>query len=323
MTTLENVIYPTQKKLFNRLKKRFHGKTVSSHGDYILVKGEAPIMLVAHLDTVHKSPVKTICKSRDKTVWMSPEGIGGDDRCGVYAILKAYESVDVKPWLLFTCDEEIGCVGAGVFADDFKTKKYLPKELKKLKCIVEIDRRGSDDAVFYDCDNADFEAYVNGKGFKTALGSFSDICYIAPGLGVAAVNLSSGYYNAHTEHEFIVVPELERIIEKVIEMVCESTDAEFPRYEYVEKEKAVTIRDWSYSRYYEDVLSDFYNVPSDLNDLEKRAYVELLDYGYHDEKELDDLRAQYGNEFLLTLYETDTGESLYEEDDEDAIPYRV
>lgn len=322
MTTLENVIYPTQKKLFNRLKKQFYRTSVSSYGDYILVKGEAPIMLVAHLDTVHKTPVKTICKSRDKTVWMSPEGIGGDDRCGVYALLKAYESVDVKPWLLFTCDEEIGCVGAGAFADDFKTKKYLPKELKKLKCIVEIDRRGSDDAVFYDCDNADFEAYINSKGFKTAFGSFSDICCVAPELGVAAVNLSSGYYNAHTEHEFIVVPELERVVEKVIEIVNESTKAEFPRYEYVERKKLATISDWSYSQYY-DALSDFYDAPSDLNDLEKRAYVELLDYGYHDEKELDDLRAQYGNEFLLTLYEIDTGESLYEEDDEDALSNRV
>lgn len=322
MVTLENVIYPTQRKLFNRLKKQFYRTSVSSYGDYILVKGEAPIMLVAHLDTVHKTPVKTICKNRDKTVWMSPEGIGGDDRCGVYAILKAYESVEAKPWLLFTCDEEVGCVGAGAFADDFKTKKYLPKELKKLKCIVEIDRRGSDDAVFYDCDNTDFEAYINSKGFKTALGSFSDICYIAPGLGVAAVNLSSGYYNAHTEHEFIVVPELERVVEKVIEIVNESTKAEFPRYEYVERKKLATISDWNYSQYY-DVLNDFYDVPSDLNDLEKRAYVELLDYGYHDEKELNDLRAQYGNEFLLTLYEIDTGESLYEEDDEDALPHRV
>jgi hypothetical protein len=322
MVTLENVIYPTQKKLFNRLKKRFYRTCVSSYGDYILVKGEAPIMLVAHLDTVHKTSVKTICKNRDKTVWMSPEGIGGDDRCGVYAILKAYESVEVKPWLLFTCDEEVGCLGAGAFADDFETKKYLPKGLKKLKCIIEIDRRGSDDAVFYDCDNADFEAYINSKGFKTALGSFSDICHIAPELGVAAVNLSSGYYNAHTEHEFIVVPELERVVEKVIEIVRESTGAEFPRYEYVEKEKLATIKDWSYSGYYEDVLSDFYDVPSDLNDLEKRAYVELLDYGYRDRQELEDLRAHYGNDFLLTLYEIEMGEPI-EEDDEDALFNRV
>ena len=321
MTTLENIIYPTQKKLFRYLKKQFHKNTVSVKGKYILVKGTAPIMLVAHLDTVHMNPVKIICKNRDGSVWMSPEGIGGDDRCGVYGILKVYESAKVKPWLLFTCDEEIGCVGAGVFADDLARRNYLPKDLKKIKCIIEIDRRGSNDAVFYGCDNTDFEAYVNSKGFKTAIGSFSDICYVAPELGVAAVNLSSGYYNAHTEHEFIVVPELEWVIEKVIEMVEESVDDAFPRYEYIEKKKAVTIRDWSYSRHYDDVLNDFYKVPSDLNDLEKRAYVELLDYGYCDRQELEDLRAHYGNDFLLTLHEIEMGEPI--EEDEDGLPNRT
>ena len=53
-----------------------------------------------------------------------------------------------------------------------------------------------------------FEAYITGKGFTTAIGSFSDISLIAPELGVAAVNFSSGYYNAHTLHEFIDVNEL-------------------------------------------------------------------------------------------------------------------
>ena len=320
MTTLENIIYPTQKKLFSYLKKQFHKNTVSVKGKYILVKGTAPIMLVAHLDTVHMNPVKIICKNRDGSVWMSPEGIGGDDRCGVYGILKVYESVKVKPWLLFTCDEEIGCVGAGVFADDLARRNYLPKDLKKIKCIIEIDRRGSNDAVFYSCDNTNFEAYVNGKGFKTAIGSFSDICYVAPELGVAAVNLSSGYYNAHTEHEFIVVPELEWVIEKVIEMVEESVDDAFPRYEYIEKKKAVTIRDWNYY----DTLGDFYNVPKELTEPEKEAYVNLLDYGYYDNKGLEDLRAKYGNDFLLTLYEIVTGESLEgEEDDFDGVQHRA
>lgn len=319
MTTLENVIYPTQKKLFSYLKKQFHKNTVSVKGKYILVKGTAPIMLVAHLDTVHKNRVKTICKNRDGSVWMSPEGIGGDDRCGVYGILKVYESAKVKPWLLFTCDEEIGCVGAGVFADDLARRNYLPKDLKKIKCIVEIDRRGSNDAVFYDCDNIDFEAYVNSKGFKTAIGSFSDICYVAPELGVAAVNLSSGYYNAHTKHESIVVSELEWVIEKVIEMVEESVDDAFPRYEYIEKKKAVTIRDWDY---YEKV-DDFYSVPKELTALEKKAYVDLLDYGYYDEKELEYVRVKYGNDFLITMCEIVTGESLKEEGDLDGVQHRV
>ncbi|MBO6179870.1 MAG: hypothetical protein J6O04_11890 [Selenomonadaceae bacterium] len=44
----------------------------------------------------------------------------------------------------------------------------------------------------------DFKNYITLKGYRTAFGSFSDISVIAPALDVAAVNLSSGYYYAHT-----------------------------------------------------------------------------------------------------------------------------
>ena len=84
-----------------------------------------------------------------------------------------------------------------------------------LKLIIEIDRRGSNDAVFYQCANIDFEKYIIGKGFKTAQGSFSDILLIAPKLSIAAVNLSSGYYNAHSLHEYIIRSELESTTKKI------------------------------------------------------------------------------------------------------------
>ena len=188
-------------------------------------------MLVAHLDTVHEQPVRDICRSEDNNIWMSPQGIGGDDRCGVYALNVVYELTGGLPWLLFTCDEEIGGLGAEVFCDCYALKE-LPPELDLLKFIVEIDRRGATDAVYYGCHNAAFEDYITGKGFITAHGSFSDISVIAPALGVAAVNLSSGYYNAHTQHEYINRAELETVIEKVCEMVCDAALPGFPTYEY-------------------------------------------------------------------------------------------
>ena len=208
-------------------------KIIASDKHFVYVKGEAPIMLIAHLDTVHKEPVQVICASKDRTVLMSPQGIGGDDRCGVYGIVKAYELSVKKPHLLFTCDEEIGGVGADYFCHEHQNCK-LPLELDNLKCIVEIDRRGSNDAVYYDCANTQFEDYITSKGFKTAYGSFSDISIIAPELGVAAVNLSSGYYNAHTQHEYINLTELNQIIRRVVEIINDTMKKNFPKYEYVD-----------------------------------------------------------------------------------------
>ena len=238
--SLEEFIYPTQKQLFKELCKMYSGNAYICKNNFILVKGTAPAMLVAHLDTVHEQPVRDICKSVDGNILMSPQGIGGDDRCGVYALVTVYDLADKKPWLLFTCDEEIGGFGAEMFCKTHNKDK-LPMELDALKFIVEIDRRGSHDAVYYECNNPDFEDYVTSKGFKTATGSFSDISYIAPQLGVAAVNLSSGYYNAHQLCEYINRAELENIIEKVCEMVADAALADFPTFEYLD---ALTWRDY-------------------------------------------------------------------------------
>ena len=90
MISLEDFICPSQKQLFKRLAKKFKGKTLISKGNFILVHGQAPVMLIAHLDTVHEQPIRDICLSADKNILMSPQGIGGDDRCGVFALVKVY-----------------------------------------------------------------------------------------------------------------------------------------------------------------------------------------------------------------------------------------
>ena len=165
---------------------------------------------------------------------MSPQGIGGDDRCGVYALAKIYETAEKKPFLLFTCDEEIGGSGAKSFCKAHQ-QKQLPAEIDNLKIIIEIDRKGKNDAVYYSCDNPDFEEYITGKGFITEFGTFSDISVIAPELGTAAVNLSSGYYNAHTQHEYINCRHLEKTIQQVESIIADASQKDFPKYEYIEE----------------------------------------------------------------------------------------
>ena len=219
MKPLEDYLRPTQKELFSKLCAMYRDRAVICKNKYIIVRGEAPVMLLAHLDTVHKEPVKHIYKNGNGNILMSPQGIGGDDRCGVYALTAVYEQSRVKPWLLFTCDEEIGCVGAEAFCSRHEAGK-TPKGLDELKLLIEIDRKGRNDAVYYDCDNPEFEAYITSKGFETQCGSLSDISYVAPELGVAAVNLSSGYYNAHTQHEYINRKHLNATVKKVLEIVA-------------------------------------------------------------------------------------------------------
>lgn len=137
MKKLDDFLRPTQKQLFKLLAKKFKGKAILSKGNFILVRGTAPVMLVAHLDTVHEKPVKQICASKDGNILMSPQGIGGDDRCGVFAIVKVYHAAQVKPWLLFTCDEEVGGLGAQHFCQ-LHSQGLLPKELNALNSLSRL-----------------------------------------------------------------------------------------------------------------------------------------------------------------------------------------
>ncbi len=306
MKLLEEFLIPTQTDLFNKLQKLYKNNAVICKNNYILVKGKAPVMLIAHLDTVHQNPVQQICKTENENILMSPQGIGGDDRCGVYALVQVYEISSIKPWLLFTCDEEIGGIGARMFCTNHKENK-LPKEIDGLKLLIEIDRRGKNDAVYYDCDNQNFEKYITNKGFKTAYGSFSDISYIAPELGIAAVNLSSGYYNAHTLHEYINKKYLNSTIQKVTEIVADTTKSNFLKYEYVKKVHC----DWDDWGLYggppkkleitQSNQPELKNIPDEI----RKEYVALLDF--YTDKELEDIRELYGDGAILMLFDTELG----------------
>ena len=230
---LEDYLPLTQKGLMAKLYAYYRDRVAScAPKEYLLVAGDAPILLVAHLDTVHAETVREICRSEDGNLLMSPQGIGGDDRCGVYALCEIDGRAPKKPWLLFTCDEETGGNGALAFADDWF---FRPEEVRpNWKFLVEIDRKGRGEAVFYGCCNEAFEVYVTNKGFRKQYGSFSDISILGPELGVAAVNVSAGYYNAHTQHEYINRAHLEETIGKVLEMVADAAREDVPYYEYEE-----------------------------------------------------------------------------------------
>ena len=203
----------SQGRLKSYLAQRLRsaGRYVDRADGYLYSPGTLPVMLIAHMDTVHKNPVETLCISGNGSILMSPEGIGGDDRCGVIMILELIKQYDCH--VLFCEDEEIGSVGARKFIKDYDNS------FPELNYMVEIDRRGENDCVFYDCDNVDFVKFVEQFGFKEEWGTFSDISVIAPEMGVAAVNISAGYFNEHNKHEHINLDIVETNIGKIGKMI--------------------------------------------------------------------------------------------------------
>lgn len=213
---LKELLQMSQKELKSHLdnvlqESGYH--TVNRKG-FLYAAGDVPVLLVAHLDTVHSEKPETICFSDDGRFVMSPQGIGGDDRCGVFMILQIIRRVNCH--VLFCEDEETGGNGARAFAQS--------KNRVKVNYIVEMDRRGDNDAVFYACDNLDFTDFVLSFGFIEKNGSFSDISVVAPYLNTAAVNLSAGYYNEHRLHEYIDMLAVENNIRRIVQMTLTETE---------------------------------------------------------------------------------------------------
>ena len=212
----EQIFQLSQKRLKRELKAELiaSGYTVQKQKGFLYAAGTLPVLLVAHLDTVHRTQPETICYSADGTAMMSPQGIGGDDRAGVYMILRLIQSCHCH--VLFCEDEETGGHGARAF-----TKSGIKPDVNY---IVELDRTGSNDAVFYQCRNRQFERHINSFGFQTAFGSFSDISILAPHLNLAAVNLSTGYYHAHQPGEYVRLDEVEDLVGRIAKLLQTKTE---------------------------------------------------------------------------------------------------
>lgn len=214
--------------------KKIYGKDNTVIGDgYIYCRGDIPVLLTAHMDTVHKKlvtdyyeDIQTDKNGKVTHTISSPQGIGGDDRCGIYAILKIIESGYI-PYVLFCEEEEIGGVGSNKFC---KTK-YIT-ELSNLKFLIELDRANANDLVFYSNTNQDWIDWVEDEtNWKKSWGTFSDISHLSPACEISSVNLSCGYYKAHTVYEYVVMEELLETIEMTKHLLDASKKVEAFVYE--------------------------------------------------------------------------------------------
>lgn len=245
--------------------KRYAKKELKNYGynpilqdGFLYAEGNVPVMLLAHMDTVFKNKPENI--KRTGSILSASAGLGADDRAGIYAILDIVDQ-GFLPHILLLEDEEIGGVGAKMF-----TKSGIKP---KINYMVELDRRGVDDAVFYDCDNVDFTNYILSFGFKDNYGSFSDISTVAPYLGIAGVNLSIGYSLEHTKSEFLSLDVLTKTIEKVTQMLSDNNIVVF---EYIE----------SYSSDYERYLAIYSQYTSNKKKKRKSKIKSTPKYCYDD-----------------------------------------
>jgi hypothetical protein len=188
--------------------------TVDGTGNLFITKGRAESYpcLVAHLDQVQRLHSKDFraVETRDIIFGYSPskrrqEGLGADDKNGIWIALQCLARYDVLK-VAFFVGEEAGCVGSraadlAFFAD--------------CRFVIEPDRRGHADLItqiaWQSLCSEEFIADICPErfGYKPEEGMMTDIEMLRDnGLVLSCINLSCGYYEPHTDHEFTVKADL-------------------------------------------------------------------------------------------------------------------
>ena len=238
-----------------------------------------------HLDTVHGSePSPTLIKD-DVLISFNGHGIGGDDKCGIIACLELLQKVECK--CIFFRDEEKGCLGS---------KEYDTKTLKNDLFCIEIDRRNACDLIVKSggasmCSKEFLDRVKEALPHcKEADGLFTDVSRLGDA-EINMLNISSGYYQPHTDKEYVVLSELQanidglamlanNLVKKPLKTTVFKRKGEY-KYVYTEKAQRVGCQQPKQHTFWED----------DRNDADYNA----LEHGYYGGRGSDDYPVSYDN----------------------------
>lgn len=224
--------------------------------------------LVAHLDTINTkrknysygsyysngSTLSTVTSTeKDRTpevqdilvteryILLSPECkssiqcLGADDRVGVKTILDILE-MGLRPHILFTTDEEVGCVGSRKAVEE-----NVLEGLKMASMLIQIDRgvheRSWHEMVTYDFDPESHKEIFDElrKTYTMATGSYTDVAVLGPHLDKPIVNVSASYQHEHTTDEFINLDAYEYNTQGLIKFIEWAIKQDTSKWKYVAK----------------------------------------------------------------------------------------
>jgi tripeptide aminopeptidase len=155
----------------------------------------------------------------------NPTGIGGDDKCGVFACLTLLKEL---PYLkaAFFVSEETGCHGSKKAKNEFfenvgyaiqfdAPENWMITE----KCFGQVlfDR---DSDFFQACDKVLTEGMIK-EDMQYMVHPYTDVYALRGKFDFSCINFSIGYYDYHTRNEYVVVEDVFNGIEMGRKMISE------------------------------------------------------------------------------------------------------
>jgi len=203
--------------IYNTLRELNLSPEIDKVGNILVTKGHAKTYpcIVSHLDTVHRIEKHYELKEKETKLGLmlyaksgkSRTGVGGDDKCGIFACLYFLQVLPAVKVVFFT-QEETGCIGSNGIDDTF---------FGDCRYILQLDRRSSSDFINIYCQQKTISHAFSSEvghvlkryGFKSTSGVWTDSINLwDKEVGISCANISSGYYSPHTSNEYIIVEDL-------------------------------------------------------------------------------------------------------------------
>lgn len=228
------------------------------NGNLFVTKGGSTSYpcLCAHMDQVQNfHPKDFTCIDNGGVIFgYSPKtrkqcGLGADDKNGIFIALTCLSEFDVLKCAFFV-GEEIGCIGSSAADVSF---------FMDCRFCAQIDRRGNCDMVTsISRDEICSEEFVKNAdcgtwGYCVSEGLMTDVEALRRnGVKASCINMSCGYYEPHTDHEFTVKEDVQKCYEFVCHLIDHCTSDY--TFEFAERDwisdgwygRGFGYTDWSY-----------------------------------------------------------------------------
>ena len=197
--------------------------------------GEYFPCVVAHTDTVHRLDTINVfeetlpnSKGQDSLCLKAyndfdePTGIGGDDKCGVFACLELLDKLDTLKAAFFV-SEEVGCIGSKNANDlFFSNVGYViefdaPGDYMVTEYCFGVKLYDKESEFFKKTDKVLVEHMLSEPQYMVH--PYTDVFALKKKYDFACINFSIGYHNYHTKNEYICVEEVEAGIKSGEELI--------------------------------------------------------------------------------------------------------
>ena len=181
--------------------------------------------VISHTDTVHNleeiNVFETYLPNAQNEEKLSlfalnnenqPTGIGGDDKCGVFACLTLLKELPNLKAAFFV-SEETGCHGSrqantGFFANVGYAIQFDAPENWMIteKCFGQVlfDR----DSQFFEVCNKVLSENMDSSLMQYMVHPYTDVWALRKSFDISCINFSIGYYDYHTKDEYVVVEDV-------------------------------------------------------------------------------------------------------------------